>query len=152
VLTTPGSLSVSGEVAASRENRKQNGANNHLHRRTNPECRLQQRRRELMRLFVGNLHFGTVEDDIKAWFAERDWHVTDVRIATDKNTGQSRGFAFAEAEGGQNCIKDMDGQQLHGRRINVSEARPRPPQEQRTQPGRQRKRWMQQDNRYGQQD
>ncbi len=103
-----------------------------------------------MRLFIGNLFFGTVEDDIKQFFAGRDWHITDVRIATVKETGESRGFAFAECDDPL-AIKDMDGLHLHGRRINVSEARPRPPQE-KTQPGRQRGSWkLTQDNRHGEQ-
>lgn len=83
-----------------------------------------------MRIFIGNLHFGTTEDEIVAWFLERSWRVTNVHIVTERNTGSSRGFAFGECDDDL-VVKDMDGQPLHGRKINVTVARPR--EEQRKQ-------------------
>lgn len=78
----------------------------------------------MARLFLGNLHFGTTEDDVHQWFLERSWVVTDISIVTEKNTGQSRGFGFAECDD-PNVITDMNGQKLHGRKIVVNAAKPR---------------------------
>jgi RNA recognition motif-containing protein len=81
-----------------------------------------------MKLFVGNLSFHSNEQDLLTLFFEYG-AVETVNVVTDRETGKSRGFAFvempnrAEAEA---AIKALDGKELDGRNLNVSEARPKP--------------------------
>jgi heterogeneous nuclear ribonucleoprotein A1/A3 len=54
--------------------------------------------------------------------------VLDAKVITDRDTGRSRGFGFVTfANGGEAdaAVEDMDGTEIEGRRINVSEARDR---------------------------
>ena len=49
-------------------------------------------------------------------------------VITDRATGRSRGFGFVEmgsASEAQKAIADLNGRELQGRTINVSEARDR---------------------------
>ena len=48
-----------------------------------------------MNIFVGNLAFTTTEDDLTQLF-EPFGTVSQARIATDRETGRSRGFGFVE--------------------------------------------------------
>jgi len=45
-------------------------------------------------LFVGNMSFQTTEGDLRALF-EAYGKVTRVHLATDRETGRARGFAFS---------------------------------------------------------
>jgi RNA recognition motif-containing protein len=52
--------------------------------------------------------------------------VTRAQVATDRETGRSRGFGFVEmTEGGDEAIAALDGSSLEGRTLKVNEARPR---------------------------
>jgi RNA recognition motif-containing protein len=88
---------------------------------------MQQRRVEVKNIYVGNLSFQTTEQDLEAAFAAYG-HVENVNIIRDRDTGQSRGFAFVEmgvdtdAEG---AIRGLNGTELDGRSLKVVEARPR---------------------------
>ncbi len=80
-----------------------------------------------MNIYVGNLSFDTVEDDLRQAF-EAYGEVTNVNIVKNRDTGQSRGFGFIEMatdEEGKTAIEEMNGVDLHGRTLNVNEARPR---------------------------
>jgi len=51
-----------------------------------------------------------------------------VAVITDRATGRSRGFAFVEMSSpgeAQKAITELNGQELQGRALNVSEARER---------------------------
>ena len=79
-------------------------------------------------IFVGNLSYRTTEEELKAAF-EPYGQVERTSIVTDRETGQSRGFAFvemADADAAQNAIAHLNGADLHGRALNVNEARPKP--------------------------
>ncbi len=79
-------------------------------------------------IFVGNLSYQTTQDDLQAAFAAYGG-VERVNVVTDRDTGQPRGFAFvemSEAEGAQMAISQLNGAELHGRTLNVNEARPKP--------------------------
>jgi len=81
------------------------------------------------KLYVGNLSFGTSEDMLRTLFEGEGRQVKEVSIVTDRATGQSRGFGFVEmnsAEEAQAAIASLDGRDLDGRTLKVSEARPRP--------------------------
>jgi cold-inducible RNA-binding protein len=80
------------------------------------------------KIFVGNLSYQTTQDDLSAAFAAFGG-VERVDIVTDRDTGQPRGFAFIEmtdAKEAQAAITQLNGTDLNGRAINVSEARPKP--------------------------
>lgn len=78
-------------------------------------------------IFVGNLSFGSTEQDIRAMF-EAYGAVDRVSIITDRDTGRSRGFAFVEMsndEEADRAINALNGANLGGRTLNVNEARPK---------------------------
>ena len=78
-------------------------------------------------VFVGNLSFGTTEQDIRSLFAAYGT-VDRVNIVTDRDSGQPRGFAFVEMANdaeGNNAIGAINGRELGGRALNVNEARPK---------------------------
>ena len=105
-----------------------------------------------MRIWIGNLLYGTTTDELASWLFDAGFPATNVRIMTHRDTGESRGFGFAEVDD-PDVIAAMNGQQLHGRQILIREANADPMAEQRkTQPGRQRGSWKRsQDNRHGEQ-
>ncbi|MFO0877422.1 MAG: RNA-binding protein [Gemmataceae bacterium] len=76
-------------------------------------------------IFVGNLPFSTTSDDVRGWFAEYG-EVTRAQVATDRETGRSRGFAFVEmTTGSDEAIAALSGAQVEGRNLTVNEAKPR---------------------------
>jgi len=80
-----------------------------------------------MNIYVGNLSNATTEDELRAAF-EAFGQVTSASIIKDKFSGESRGFGFVEMpskEEAQAALDKMNGQDLGGRSIRVSEARPR---------------------------
>ena len=78
-------------------------------------------------IFVGNLSFATTQDDLLSVFSQYG-AVDRVNIITDRDTGQARGFAFVEmpnSNEAQSAISALNGTDLHGRSLNVNEARPK---------------------------
>jgi cold-inducible RNA-binding protein len=78
-------------------------------------------------LFVGNLSFQTSESDLRTLF-EPFGQITRVHLATDRETGRARGFAFIEMANDNEAAKAvtaLDGKEFGGRNIKVNEARPR---------------------------
>jgi RNA recognition motif-containing protein len=83
---------------------------------------------EMKNLFVGNLSFQTTEGDLRTMFAAFG-QVSRVHIATDRETGQARGFAFVEMANDAEATKamtDLNGKEVAGRALRVNEATPRP--------------------------
>jgi RNA recognition motif-containing protein len=81
-----------------------------------------------MNIYVGNLAWGTSEDDLYDLFAAYG-EVTRATIISEKDTGRSKGFGFVEMasdEEAQAAISGLDGSDIGGRDIRVNEARPRP--------------------------
>ncbi|MDB4996554.1 MAG: RNA-binding protein, partial [Myxococcaceae bacterium] len=79
------------------------------------------------RLYVGNLSFQATSESVRAAFAALG-EVTDVHLVTDRESGQSRGFAFVtmgSAQEAQNAIQQMNGAMLDGRALRVNEAEER---------------------------
>lgn len=76
------------------------------------------------RLFIGNLSFEVSEEELRTAFTP--YGVSDIVIPTSHG-GQPKGFGFVEVESdqAQAAISAMDGKELHGRAIAVSEARPK---------------------------
>src|SRR5438128_11045239 len=78
-------------------------------------------------IFVGNLSFGTTEQDIRSLF-EAHGTVERVSIVTDRESGQPRGFGFVEMTNdaeGDRAINSINGRDVDGRALNVNEARPK---------------------------
>jgi RNA recognition motif-containing protein len=77
-------------------------------------------------IYVGNLDFGATEESIRSLFAPYGT-VEKVHLATDRETGRARGFAFVEmAEGdADKAIAALNGTKVGGRALNVNEARPK---------------------------
>src|SRR3979490_2036401 len=78
-------------------------------------------------IFVGNLSFNASEGSIREMFEEFGT-VGRVNIATDRDTGQQRGFAFVEMSvniEGERAIEMLRGKGLNGRALTVNEARPK---------------------------
>jgi RNA recognition motif-containing protein len=79
------------------------------------------------RLYVGNLSFHATADTIRAAFAPFGV-VSDVHVASDRETGQSRGFAFVTmgtSQEAQNAMAQMNGAMLDGRSLRVNDAEER---------------------------
>ena len=78
-------------------------------------------------LFVGNLSFQTTEAELRGLF-EPFGKILRVHLATDRETGRARGFAFVEMADDSEAAKAvaaLDGKEFGGRNIKVNEARPR---------------------------
>jgi len=81
------------------------------------------------KLFVGNLPYETVEQDLESLFGQSG-AVETVTVVRDRVTGRARGFAFvemADEDGAQKAIAALNGHQLGGRALTVNEARPPAP-------------------------
>ena len=84
-------------------------------------------------IFVAKLDFGVTSEDLKKAFQEYG-AVLKATVATDRETGRSKGFAFVEMSSdgeAQAAIDKFNGQDFEGRRLTVNEARPQPPRENR---------------------
>jgi len=76
------------------------------------------------RCFVGNLAFVAEEDELRELF-EQFGSVASVTIMVDE-TGRPKGFGFVNMESaiaGAKAVAELDGYELHGRSINVSEGK-----------------------------
>jgi len=76
------------------------------------------------KLFVGNLAYGVTDDDLQQLFSQAGT-CESASVVTDRDTGQSRGFAFvtmATADDADRARKQVDGAELKGRRLRVDEA------------------------------
>jgi RNA recognition motif-containing protein len=91
-----------------------------------------QRRSKLLKnIYVGNISFQTSEQDLDAAFSAYG-QVDRVQIVKDRDTGQSRGFAFVEMSNNAEADKAMaalNGADMGGRTLTVNEARPREPRQ-----------------------
>lgn len=80
-----------------------------------------------MNIYVGNLAYGTTDDDLRAAFAPFG-AITSARVVLDKETGRSRGFGFVEMPSQSEAltaIEALNQTQLQGRQLRINEARPK---------------------------
>jgi cold-inducible RNA-binding protein len=78
-----------------------------------------------MKIHVGNLSTETKKEDLKTAF-ETFGAVTNVSLASDKDTGKPRGFAFVEmssSDEGAKAILGLNDKEMNGKNITVQEAR-----------------------------
>lgn len=80
-----------------------------------------------VRLFVGNLSYGTTEADLRTYFGAIA-PPSQIVLPVDRETGRPRGFAFVEYQDrahAERVIQQFNGQVFNGRPLAVSEARAR---------------------------
>ncbi len=80
-----------------------------------------------MNIYVSNLSFAVVDEDLRSYFAEYG-EVTSAKVIMDKYTNRSKGFGFVEMsddEASNKAIAELDGATVDGRAIKVSVAKPR---------------------------
>ena len=80
-----------------------------------------------MNIYIGNLPYQITEDEVKELFAEFG-AVQAANIIADRETGQSKGFAFVEMPNNDEALKaisGLDGRDVNGRKLRVNEAKPR---------------------------
>ena len=82
-----------------------------------------------MRLYVGNLDYATTQEELQEIFENAcPGAVTSVSLITDRDTRQSKGFAFVEMideENAKKAIEALNNFQLGNRKLVVNEARPK---------------------------
>ena len=81
------------------------------------------------KLFIGGLPFNTSTEELRALFNQVEG-VDDVTVVTDRDTGRSRGFGFAEmatVEAANEAIRKFNGYQLDGRTLKVEASKPSAP-------------------------
>ena len=79
------------------------------------------------KIYVGNLSYDTTEDELKELFAQAGT-VASVALIKDRDTGQSKGFAFIEMSNqaeAEKAIQMFNGQSMKNRELKVNLARPR---------------------------
>jgi len=79
------------------------------------------------KLFVGNLSFTLLENELQDLFSQAGT-VVSVNVVQDRMTGKGRGFAFVEMSSdaeAQKAIEMFNGKEFQGRNLNVNVARPR---------------------------
>jgi RNA recognition motif-containing protein len=79
------------------------------------------------KLYVGNLPYSVTDTSLKSNFSEFGT-VNSAKVMMDRDTGNSKGFAFVEMaspEFAQAAITGLNGVSVDGRAIVVSLARPR---------------------------
>ncbi|MEJ7736152.1 MAG: RNA-binding protein [Chitinophagaceae bacterium] len=80
-----------------------------------------------MNIYVSNLSFNVIDEDLKEFFTEYG-EVVSAKIIMDKATGKSRGFGFVEMpddKQAMTAIQELNGGIVEGRTISVTEAKPR---------------------------
>jgi len=78
------------------------------------------------KIYVGNLSFHTTEAEVRALF-EPYGTIESVSVATDRDTGRSRGFGFVgmtNDEEAEKAMAALNGKDSDGRALTVNEARP----------------------------
>jgi RNA recognition motif-containing protein len=79
------------------------------------------------KLFVGNLPYTTTNEDLGEFFAQYG-EVLSSAVIMDRATGRSKGFGFVEMTNdaeADSAIAKGDGAEFEGRKLTVSEARPK---------------------------
>jgi len=86
-----------------------------------------------MNIFVGSLPFQLEEADLRELF-EAYGEVSTVKLISDRETGRSKGFGFVEMpddESAQKAITGLNGTDVQGRSIAVSQAEEKKPNDRR---------------------
>lgn len=85
------------------------------------------------KIFVGSLAYSATDDDLQQFFADAGT-VVSAKVIMDRDTNRSKGFGFVEMssdEEAKAAIDSLNGKDLAGRPVALSEARPQAPREDR---------------------
>ncbi len=80
------------------------------------------------RIYVGNLPYSADNAQLSQMFSAYG-DVVDARVITDRDSGQSKGFAFVEMsteESARRAITELNGAMLDNRALRLDEASERP--------------------------
>lgn len=75
-----------------------------------------------MRLYIGNLPWKLNETDLLDTFDGYSVVEGSAKVIKDRETGKSKGYGFIEVERGDDAIQEMNGREVLGRALKVSEA------------------------------
>jgi RNA recognition motif-containing protein len=81
------------------------------------------------KLYVGNMTFHISDADLEQLFSEFGT-VESAQVIQDRDTGRSKGFGFVEMGSeaqAQAAIQGLHDKEINGRRLTVTEAKPREP-------------------------
>jgi RNA recognition motif-containing protein len=76
------------------------------------------------KLFVGNLAYAVTDDQLRELFSQAG-SCESASVVIDRDSGQSRGFGFvmmASAEEAERAKRQLDGTEVHGRRLRIDDA------------------------------
>ncbi|CAF1607668.1 unnamed protein product [Rotaria magnacalcarata] len=73
-------------------------------------------------VFVGNISYGTNEQDLRSFFEKTCGHVSTVRLICNNQTRQSHGFGFVQLDAlvAYEIALTLNGSSLNGRKLNIS--------------------------------
>lgn len=78
------------------------------------------------KLYVGNLPYTVKDEQLKELFSACGT-VEEATVVSFKDSGRSKGFGFvtfADEAGAEKAVAEMNGKDIEGRPLKVSEARP----------------------------
>lgn len=81
-----------------------------------------------MKIYVGNLPWSVDEEGLKKLFEA--YETSEVTLIKDKYSGRSKGFGFVtidDDEAAKKAISEMNGKDVEGRELKISEAKPMEP-------------------------
>ena len=80
-----------------------------------------------LNIYIGNLARDVTEEDLRKTFSAYG-KITDVKVIKDRESGEPKGFGFVEmpldAEA-RSAIKNLNGTELKGQTVKVSQAKSR---------------------------
>ena len=80
----------------------------------------------MTKLYVGNLSFTTTEESVRTLFSQHGT-VEKISLISDRDSGRPRGFGFVEMSNADatRAMQALNGTELDGRSLRVSEAQER---------------------------
>lgn len=81
------------------------------------------------KIYVGNLPWKCASDDLAKMLQEMGYDFVSAKVVTDRESGQSRGFAFVELktpQAAQEAVANLNGHLVDGRPLRVDLANEKP--------------------------
>jgi RNA recognition motif-containing protein len=83
------------------------------------------------KIYVGNLGYSVTNQSLENTFSQFGT-VNSAKVIIDRDTDRSKGFGFVEMSSSSeaaSAIQALNGSELEGRQMNVSEAKPMAPRD-----------------------